>query len=298
MSARLIIRDYLDYLRLERGLSENTLKGYQADLKKLAHYFDGRLDLQDVGYDDLQEFVYQSAKSGLKTRSQARLVSVLKGFFLFLKLERYRADYPAELLVSPQLEPRFPDTLSPEEVDALIGAVDLSQPSGERNRSLLELLYGCGLRVSELVNLRLSDLFLKEDFIRVLGKGNKQRLVPISAHTERILRIYLDQVRVLVAPVRGEEDLVFLNRRGRRLTRGMVFVIVRDLVKKLGWKKRVSPHTLRHSFASHLLKNGADLRSIQQLLGHESITTTEIYLHTDEGQLRETLRRFHPRGGG
>ena len=295
MSAQSLLRDYLSYLKLEKGLSENTLKAYEADLKRLIKHFDGRPDFTTLGYHDLQDFIYHLAKQGMKVRTQARLISALRGFFLFLKLARHREDYPAEGLVAPYMQKRLPETLSLREVDEIIGAVDMSRPTGERNRSMLELLYGCGLRVSELVNLRLSDLFLKEDFIRVVGKGDKQRLVPLSAHTKGVLQGYIERSRLGAALQRGEEDMLFLNPSGKRLSREMVFVILRHLVKKLGWEKTVSPHTFRHSFASHLLKNGADLRAIQQLLGHESITSTEVYLHTDEAQLREALIRFHPR---
>ncbi len=295
MSTPPVIQDYLNYIKLERGLAENTVKSYHADLRKLLDHFHAAIDFKAIDGEDLQDFIYQMVKKGMKARSQARLISTLKGFFLFLKLENHRSDYPAESLRSPQLQKRLPDTLSLDEIDALIGAIDLSKPTGERNRTMLELLYGCGLRASELVNLRLSDLFLKEDFIRVLGKGNKQRLVPISAYTQDVLNTYISRIRVHETPERGEADIVFRNRRGKRLTREMLFVITRNLGRKLGWKKTVSPHTLRHSFASHLLRNGANLKAIQQMLGHESITTTEIYLHTDEQQLRETLARFHPR---
>ncbi|MEH0007715.1 MAG: site-specific tyrosine recombinase [Flavobacteriales bacterium] len=296
MSTPPVIWDYLNYIKLEQGLAENTVKAYHADLNKLLEHFNGAIDFKAIDGEDLQDFIYQMVKKGMKARSQARLISTLRGFFLFLKLERYRSDYPAELLCTPQLQKELPDTLSLDEIDALIGAVDLSKPTGARNRSMLELLYGCGLRASELVNLTLSDLFLKEGFIRVLGKGNKQRLVPIGAYTKGILSAYIDRIRVHETPEKGAEDIVFRNRRGKRLTREMLFIITRDLAKKLGWKKTVSPHALRHSFASHLLRNGANLKAIQQMLGHESITTTEIYLHTDERQLRETLIRFHPRG--
>lgn len=287
--------EYKTYLKLERGLSENTVESYLRDLKKLALFAsDEPLKIADK---EVEEFVYQFVKSNYAARSQARLMSSLKSFFTYLQLEEWRADNPAELLESPKLGMKLPDTLSETEIDRLIAQIDLSKAEGERNRAILETLYGCGLRVSELTQLKLSDLYFNENFIRVLGKGNKVRLVPISDYTIKYIDIYRNQVRIH-QPIQAEfEDFLFLNRRGKALTRVMIFTIIKQLAEKAGIHKNISPHTFRHSFATHLLKNGADLRSIQLMLGHESITTTEIYTHLDDSMLRETVLKFHPRNG-
>ena len=242
----------------------------------------------------MQAFIYFLAKE-VKPRSQARIISGLKGFFNYLIFEDYREDNPMDLIEPPKVGRKLPDTLSVDEVDAIIGAIDLSKPQGERNRAMLETLYACGLRVSELISLKLSDLYFEEGFISVQGKGNKQRFVPISAHTQKYITLYCSEVRIHNEPQPDSVDIVFLNRRGKYLTRAMVFTIIKNLVQEAGIKKTISPHTFRHSFATHLLKNGADLRSIQLMLGHESITTTEIYTHIDRSQLAETLAKFHPR---
>lgn len=291
------IKDYSYYLRIERGLSENTIANYGRDLKKLVLFLEDYEHAPSplkITKEDIQSFVYAIA-STVQPRSQARIISGLKGFFSYLIFEDYREDNPMDLIETPKVGRKLPDTLSEEEVDMIIAAIDLSKPQGERNRAMLETLYACGLRVSELVSLKLSDLYFEEGFISVQGKGNKQRFVPISEHTQKYITIYTKEVRSHMEPKPDSTDIVFLNRRGKFLTRAMIFTIIKNLAVKAGIKKTISPHTFRHSFATHLLKNGADLRSIQQMLGHESITTTEIYTHIDRSQLAETLAKYHPR---
>lgn len=239
-------------------------------------------------------FVYEVAKH-MNERSQARLISGLKSFFNYLVFEDYRETNPVDLIESPRIGRKLPDTLSLEEIDNLIAHIDLSKPEGERNRAMIDTLYSCGLRVSELITLNLSDLFFEEGFIKVTGKGNKQRFVPIAEHTQKLISIYKTEIRNHQDIKKGHEDTLFLNRRGRGLTRAMIFTIVKNLSEKSGLQKTISPHTFRHSFATHLLENGADLRAIQQMLGHESITTTEIYMHLDQTHLRDVVNQFHPR---
>lgn len=294
------LKDYQNYLRLERGLSQNSIVNYSLDIKKLMRWLQAnQIEVSPIaiGEETIKDFVYQTAKE-LNPRSQSRLISGLRGFFKYLVFEDYRPTNPMELLESPRLGRKLPDTLSVEEIDSLIGAIDLGHPQGERNRAILETLYGCGLRVSELIDLKLSDLFFAEGFIKVTGKGDKQRLVPIGSITQKYINTYRKEVR-LHQPIAPEaRDTLFLNRRGRALTRAMIFTIVKGLAIKAGITKNISPHTFRHSFATHLLENGADLRAIQQMLGHESITTTEIYTHIDRRHLSEIINRFHPRRNG
>ncbi|MDR1877493.1 MAG: site-specific tyrosine recombinase XerD [Flavobacteriaceae bacterium] len=289
-------RNFQEYLWLEKGLSENTQLAYIRDIEKLQVFAENYNELNPNEVDHLfvQNFVYDFAKRSYSAKSQARLLSSLKSFFKFLQLEERREDNPTELLESPKIGLRLPDTLNHEEVKKIIDSIDLSQPEGERNRTIIETLYGCGLRVSELINLKLSDMFFEENFIRVIGKGDKQRLVPVSDRTMQYITVYRDFIRSHQEPKPKCEDILFLNRRGGKLTREMIFIMVRNAAEKAGIKKKVSPHTFRHSFATVLLKNGADLRSIQQMLGHESITTTEIYTHLDKQQLRDTIEKFHP----
>jgi integrase/recombinase XerD len=287
------LNEFKSHLKLEKSLSDNTIQAYVRDIEKLKEFSD-QPPLQ-VSRNQLEEFLYQYAKENYAARSQARLVSSLKSFFSYLQLEDWRNDNPAELLETPKLGMKLPDTLSEEEIDKLISEIDLSLKEGERNRAILETLYGCGLRVSELTELKLSDLFFEENFIRVIGKGNKQRLIPISNYTIKFIEIYKNQIRVHLPIQKGFEDYLFLNRRGKKLTRVMIFTIIKNLAEKAGLRKKISPHTFRHSFATHLLKNGADLRSIQMMLGHESITTTEIYTHLDDTSIREAVLKYHPR---
>lgn len=288
------LSEYKSYLKLEKSLSDNTLEAYLRDIKKLERFSDENPN--EISKSDVEEFLYQFAKENFAARSQARLISSLKSFFGYLQLEEWRTDNPAELLEAPKLGMKLPDTLAEEEIDKLITTIDLSLPEGERNRAIIETLYGCGLRVSELTELKLSDLFFEENFIKVTGKGNKQRLIPISDYTIKYINIYKDHIRNHQTIQRGFEDFLFLNRRGKNLTRVMIFTMTKNLAEKAGIRKTISPHTFRHSFATHLLKNGADLRSIQMMLGHESITTTEIYTHLDDQDMRNAILNFHPRG--
>lgn len=291
------ITDYKHYLSLERGLSENTIENYLIDINKLVAFLEEN-NIQaspiSLSNDQAQQFVYEIAKK-VNARTQARRISGLKSFFDFLVFENYRESNPLDLIEAPKIGRKLPDTLSTEEIDQIIATIDLSKPQGERNRAMLECLYSCGLRVSELINLQLSDLFFKEDFIKVTGKGDKQRFVPIAKQTQKYISIYKNEVRTHIPIVKEYQDTLFLNRRGKQLTRAMIFTIVKQAAEKAGIKKSISPHTFRHSFATHLLENGADLRAIQLMLGHESITTTEIYMHVDRTHLKTTLEQFHPR---
>lgn len=292
------LQDYQNYLHLERGLSKNSIDNYTLDIQKLIRYLhthDCEETPLNIHREMLQKFLYDVAKT-VNPRSQARLISGLKGFFHYLLFEKYRTDNPMDLIDTPKIGRKLPHTLSVAEINALIGAIDLSTPEGERNRAILETLYGCGLRVSELVNLKLSDLYFEEGFIKVTGKGNKQRFVPISTVNKKYIDLYRNEVRVQLHLQKEYKDYLFLNRRGKPLTRAMIFTIIKRLAKKIGLDKTISPHTFRHSFATHLLENGADLRAIQQMLGHESITTTEIYMHVDRKHLTHVLNTFHPRG--
>ncbi len=291
------IKDYQNYLKIERGLSQNSISSYVMDLQKLVHFLEASsIDEKPVAIsrEIVQQFIYAIAKT-VSPRTQARVISGLKGFFTYLVFEDYREDNPMDLIETPKIGRKLPDTLSVEEINDLINAIDLSKPEGERNRAILETLYGCGLRVSELINLKLSDLYFEEDFIKVTGKGNKQRFVPISRVNQKYINIYWKEVRVHLPIQKEHEDFVFLNRRGKQLTRAMIFTIVKRLAEQIGLKKNISPHTFRHSFATHLLENGADLRAIQQMLGHESITTTEVYMHVNRTHLTQVLKDFHPR---
>ncbi|MCV2484194.1 site-specific tyrosine recombinase XerD [Flavobacterium sp. SH_e] len=291
------IKDYQSYLRIERGLSKNTIENYGFDIERLCLFLEtNQIDVSPIKISDetLQQFIYSVAKE-VNPRSQARIISGLKSFFNYLVFEDYRNDNPLELIEAPKTGRKLPDTLSLQEIDALIETIDLSTNEGERNRAMLETLYGCGLRVSELISLKISDLFFDEGFIKITGKGNKERFVPIGSLTQKYIDIYRNAVRTNLNIKKGAEDTLFLNRRGNQLTRAMVFTIIKDLAQKMGLKKSISPHTLRHSFATHLLENGADLRSIQLMLGHESITTTEIYVHLDRRFLKEVMHSFHPR---
>lgn len=291
------ISDYINFLKIERGLSKNSIDSYQRDIKKLVLFLD-TLDSAPspihINSEILQNFIYETSKV-INARTQARLISGLRSFFGYLIFEDYRQDNPTDLIESPNIIRKLPDTLEKEDIDKLISAIDLSHTQGERNKTIIETIYSCGLRVSELINLQLSDLFFEEGYIQILGKGNKYRFVPIHITTIRRLNFYISEIRSQVTPKKEDEDTVFLNRRGKRLTRQMIFIILKELAQKINLKKSIGPHTLRHSFATYLLKNGADLRVIQQLLGHESITTTEIYVHLDNSYLKEVVELHHPR---
>ncbi len=288
-------KKYIAYLRLEKGLSENTIAGYTDDIEKLARFLDdASLSWEEVKTEHLHTFVCTLQDLGISARSQARIISGIKSFFKYLKLEGYIADDPSAGLETPQTGRHLPEILTVEEIDRMIESIERTSPEGQRNRAILETLYSCGLRVSELVNLRLSQLYLNEEYICVEGKGGKQRLVPISQEAIHEIKLYLpDRNSLDIKP--GEEDYLFLNRRGKHLTRVMIFFIIREACRSCGITKKVSPHTLRHSFATHLLENGANLRAIQQMLGHESITTTEIYVHLDQHFLRQEIIEHHPR---
>ena len=291
------IKSYQSYLRIERGMSKNTIDNYSFDIERLCLFLNENsisVSPITISEEPIQQFIYHIAKQ-LNARSQARIISGLKSFFSYLIFEDYRPDNPLELIETPRIGRKLPDTLSIIDIDRLIAAIDLSSNEGERNRAMLETLYGCGLRVSELVTLKISDLFFDEGFIKITGKGNKQRFVPIGSYTQKYIEIYKDKVRSHLNIQKGHEDTLFLNRRGRQLTRAMIFTIIKDLAVKIDLNKTISPHTFRHSFATHLLENGADLRSIQLMLGHESITTTEIYVHLDRKHLSEIMNTFHPR---
>ncbi|GAA4231209.1 site-specific tyrosine recombinase XerD [Postechiella marina] len=296
------LKDYQLYLKIERGLSQNSIDSYVLDIKKLILYLeDHNINTSpiNISSEDIKSFIYETAKN-VNTRTQSRIISGLRSFFNYIMFEDYRTDNPLELIESPKIGRKLPDTLSTEEIDKLISAIDLNKEYnnvkiGERNRSILETLYGCGLRVSELINLKLSDLFFDEGFIKVTGKGSKQRFVPIVDSTQKYINIYKDEIRPFINIKPGFEDTLFLNHNGRQLTRAMIFTIIKQLAKAIGLEKKISPHTFRHSFATHLLENDADLRSIQLMLGHESITTTEIYVHLDKSHLTKVIEEFHPR---
>lgn len=291
------ITDFQLFLKIERGRSKNTIESYSRDLKKLTTFLKEHHILSSpIVIDELtvQQFIYEIAKK-VTPRSQARIISGLRSFFDYLIFEEYRKTNPTDLIEAPKIGRKLPDTLSENEINELITSIDLSHSQGERNRAILETMYSCGLRVSEIILLKISDLFFEEGFVRVIGKGNKQRFVPIHSIAQKYILSYCNHNRNQIKPQKGFEDTVFLNRRGKELSRQMIFIILKDLAIKIKLSKKISPHTLRHSFATHLLKNGADLRAIQQMLGHESITTTEIYVHLDKSYLKEVVETFHPR---
>lgn len=290
-------RDFEHYLLIERGLAKNSVQNYSLDISKLINHLSTneiKVAPTKITREILQHFIYEVAKV-LNARSQSRIISGLKSFFNYLIFEGYRDDNPMELIESPKTGRKLPDTLSLDEIDGLIAAVDLGTNEGERNRAIIETLYGCGLRVSEVIDLKISDLYFQEGFIKITGKGDKERFVPIGEITQNYISHYLENSRNRVPVKKMASDVVFLNRRGNKLTRAMIFTIVKNLALTANLNKNISPHTFRHSFATHLLENGADLRAIQQMLGHESITTTEIYMHVDKSHLREVIKDFHPR---
>lgn len=278
-------------------MSKNTVANYTFDLERLCAFLNENsisIAPEKIKEETVQQFIYAVSKE-VNARSQARIISGLKSFFSYMIFEDFRTDNPMELIEAPKIGRKLPDTLSVEDIDNLIAAINLATPEGERNRAMLETLYGCGLRVSEIITLKISDLFFDEGFIKITGKGNKQRFVPIAKSTQKYIKLYRESIRNHMVITKGFEDTLFLNRRGKQLTRAMIFTIIKDLAVKINLAKSISPHTLRHSFATHLLENGADLRSIQMMLGHESITTTEIYVHLDRKHLTQIVNRFHPR---
>jgi len=295
------IKGFSAFLKLEKSLSENSIEAYNRDVIKLIQYLDyQQLDLQpsDIKLAHLQDFLKWINQLGMSARSQARIISGLRTFFKYLLLENIIRTNPAELLESPRTGRTLPDTLNVDEIGKLFDAIDLSSTKGERNKTMLEFLYGCGLRVSEMTNLKISDVRFNDGFISVIGKGNKQRLVPAGEGALRQLQVYIHQVRSHINIQKGQEDYIFLNNRGKKLSRVMVFYIIKNLAEKAGIRKTISPHTFRHSFATHLIEGGADLRAVQEMLGHASITTTEIYTHLDRDYLRSNILQFHPRSRG
>lgn len=290
-------KGYKAWLQLERSLSDNSVEAYLRDIDRLTEYLQtaGTLKTPDsVELNDLQLFLQWIAGLGLNTASQARILSGIRSFYKYCLIEQIVRKDPTTLLESPKGKRTLPDVLSFDEIESIIGCIDLSKPEGGRNKAILETMYSCGLRVSEVVNLRISCLYLDVGYIRVIGKGDKERLVPIGEAAAKYIRIYQEEIRVHVPVKPGSEDILFLNRRGSKLTRVMIFLFLRDLARQAGITKNISPHTFRHSFATHLVEGGADLRAVQEMLGHESITTTEIYTHLDREYLRETLHRYHP----
>lgn len=293
-----LIKEYKIYLQLEKSLSENSVAAYMRDLKKLTAFMEEMgysVSPETISSEQLEEFAGWTKKKGANSRSQMRIISGIKGFFKYLIMENRIKINPAEFLESPKIGRKLPDVLSILEIEQIIAAIDLSKPEGERNKAIVETLYGCGLRVSELVNLKISGLHFSEAFVRIIGKGDKERLAPIGSVAIKQINIYLERVRIHIKPKKGCEDIVFLNRRGAKLTREMIFMIIKELCKIAGITKKVSPHSFRHSFATHLMEGGADIRAVQQMLGHESITTTEIYTHLNREYLRDTIMQYHPR---
>jgi integrase/recombinase XerD len=292
------IKNFNSYLHLEKSLSANSISAYIHDIEKLTQFLDLiqlKIEPAEVELQHLQNFIKWINELGLNARSQARIISGIKAFFNYLLLEDLIDSSPAELLDSPKIGRKLPDTLNPTEIDQLMHAIDLSTPEGQRNKVILETLYSCGLRVSELVNLKISNLRFKEEFIIITGKGNKERLVPIGRNAIKLINNYLKENRIHLEIKKGNDDIVFLNRRGAKLSRVMIFTIIKQLAIKTGLHKKISPHTFRHSFATHLIEGGADLRAVQEMLGHESILTTEIYTHLDREFLRDNILQFHPR---
>jgi integrase/recombinase XerD len=291
------IKSYKAYLQLEKSLSDNSVEAYLRDVEKLTQYLQQsnlKKSPADITLKDLQHFLRWIGELGMTPTSQARIISGIRSFYKFCIIEDLVQKDPTALLEAPRLKRALPDVLSLEEIEGIIAAIDLSKPEGGRNKAILETMYSCGLRVSEMVNLKISHFYPDVGFIRVIGKGDKERLVPIGEVAIKFIRIYQKDIRVHVPVKKGQEDILFLNRRGSKLTRVMIFLIIKELAKIAGIKKNISPHTFRHSFATHLVEGGADLRAVQEMLGHESITTTEIYTHLDREYLRDTLQRFHP----
>ncbi|MDB5139889.1 MAG: xerD 2 [Mucilaginibacter sp.] len=298
MDWRSAIKGFQAYLKLEKSLSKNSIEAYSRDIEKLCQFSDIKNDKiapEKITLTDLRRFIESVNELGMIPSSQARILSGIKAFYKFLLMEDIIKSDPSELLESPKIQRKLPDTLSYDEINKLIDAIDVSKPEGGRNKAILEVLYGCGLRVSELTELKLSNLYLDIEFIKVTGKGSKERLVPIGGSAVKALKVWIENIRVHIPVKKGEEDLVFLNRRGTRLSRVYIFMVIKQLAELAGINKAISPHTIRHSFATHLVEGGADLRAVQEMLGHESITTTEIYTHLDREYLKGTIIQFHPR---
>lgn len=296
MSWKTSIKDFKSYLQIERSLSDNSVQAYISDVSKFANYcIQSNLSELKITRENISEFLIKLKKEDISARSQARIISSIKAFYKYLIIEDYMEYNPTELIESPKIGLKLPDTLSLIEIDKLISAINLNSNQGERNRAILESLYSCGLRVSELVNLQLSNIHFNKGYLKVIGKGDKERLAPIGGKALKCLKTYINEVRSHQDIQKGHEDFVFLNNRGAKLTRVMIFLIIKKLAEKIGMRKKISPHTFRHSFATHLIEGGADLRAVQEMLGHESITTTEIYTHLDKDYLRSNIIQFHPR---
>lgn len=286
---------YKQYIKLERSLSPKTVEAYLHDIEKLNDFLGGRKNLEEVSLEDLQDFMASLYDENISARSQARIISGLKSFYKFLIFDHKIAHDPTELLDAPKIGRHLPEVLSIPEIEAILDGIDLSKPEGHRNKAIIEVMYGCGLRVSEVVNLRISNLYFRDNYIRIIGKGDKERLVPIGQTAQHAVMLYLEGARAQMKIKRGEEDFVFLNRRGARLTREMIFMMIKQAAETAGVTKTISPHTFRHSFATHLVEGGADLRAVQEMLGHESITTTEIYTHLDRAYVKSIIEQYHPR---
>ena len=302
-----LLLQFNQYIRLERNLSPKTVEAYMSDLKKWLRFVtqlednqilhDENIDhtILNIQLQDLQKYLVSLFDEGIKARSQSRVISSLKAFFKFLHTNKKIENDPTTFLETPKIGRKLPEVLTIPEIESMINRIDLSLPEGHRNKAIIEVMYGCGLRVSETVELKLSQLFFKEDFIRVVGKGDKERLIPIGKTAQNSMLLYMEGQRLHIKPKKGMSDFVFLNRRGSKLTREMVYIIIKQVAELAGIKKNISPHTLRHSFATHLIEGGADLRAVQEMLGHESITTTEIYTHLDKEYIRSTMAMYHPR---
>ncbi|RLD90727.1 MAG: site-specific tyrosine recombinase XerD [Bacteroidetes bacterium] len=291
-------KGFKTYIRLERGLSNNTIAAYMHDVDLLFDFLTsqkGGQSLSDISYSDLKDFIAFINEMGLGSYSQARVISGIRVFFKYLDLEKAIGNDPSEMLESPKLGSKLPDVLDISEIIQIINTIDLSLPEGQRNRAIIETLYGCGLRVSELINLKLSELYFNEGILLVTGKGNKQRFIPVGDEAKKSILLYLKYDRVKISPTKGNEDILFLSRRGGKLSRQMIFIMIKKMVEKTGIRKKISPHTFRHSFATHLVQNGADLKAVQDLLGHASIITTEIYTHLNREDLRRAILTYHPR---
>jgi len=291
------LKDFEHFMKIERGLSENTIVNYRFDVMKLVNYLEKnniKVNAVKIGKNTIQEFLFKLSKTN-NSRTQSRIISGLRSFFDYLIFEQYRSNNPLEQIELPKIGRKLPDILSLDEIDKIINSIDLKNILDHRNKTILETLYSCGLRVSELINLKLSDLYFKENFIKVTGKGDKQRFVPIGLNTQKIIKSFIINKRSKMKISDNDLDILFVNRNGKKLTRAMIFTIVKSIANKAGIKKKISPHSFRHSFATHLLQNGADLRAIQMMMGHENITTTEIYMHLDKSHLKEIVNKFHPR---
>ena len=296
MSWESSIKEFKYYLKVERSLADNSIQSYLRDINKLANYCrDIKKNEKSVTTKDIRNFISHLVSEKISPRSQARIISGIKAFYKYLILEDYITDDPTLLIENPKIGLKLPEFLSVEEIELIISSIDLSKKQGQRNKAIIETLYSCGLRVTELINLKISNINFNDEYIKVIGKGNKERLTPIGSNALKYIQIYVNEVRIHKKISKGNEDIVFLNNRGSKLSRVMIFTLIKNILKKIGIKKKVSPHTFRHSFATHLIEGGADLRAVQEMLGHESITTTEIYTHLDKDYLRSNIMQFHPR---